>query len=564
MSSWRDASQFQARANLLSQGLCTLLRDDPINTNRGKCERFNFRFGSITTKFSGGRIMGERLEPSSQPVAETGIDGLDAILHGGLIQNRMYLVEGDPGCGKTTLGLQYLLAGVRRGERCMLVALSETAEELDAIATEHGFSLEGINVFELRPSEESLNVEARYTMFHPSEVELGETTRALLDEAERIKPVRLVFDSLSELRLLAQNPLRYRRQILAIKEFFSRRHCTVILLDDQTGGQADMHLRSIVHGVINLERRSPEYGVTRRRLQIIKVRGWAFSEGYHDFQIKRGGLEVFPRLVAAEYATSFGRDMIESGLKPLDRLLGGGLTRGTSTLITGPAGSGKSSIAAQYAMSSAARGERASMFVFDESIRTLSERSAALGFDIRPLIESGQLRARQIDPAEVTPGQFSHVVRMEVEQEGVKLVVIDSLNGYLHSMPSEKLLTIHLHELLTYLGQQGVTTMLIMAQHGMVAASTEAPVDTSYLADTVILTRFFEAAGEVRQAISVIKKRTGYHERTIRELKLGSNGIMIGEPLREFEGVLTGIPTYKGASLSRARSDDEERSKTSR
>lgn len=501
--------------------------------------------------------MAERLEPGSQPIVQTGIEGLDLILRGGLIQHRMYLVEGDPGCGKTTLGLQYLLAGARQGERCMLVALSETAEELDAIATEHGWSLEGVNVFELRASQESLNVDARYTMFHPSEVELTETTKALLTEAEQFRPVRLVFDSLSELRLLAQNPLRYRRQILALKEFFLQRQCTVLLLDDQAGGQADMHLRSMVHGVISLERRSPEYGVSRRRLQVIKIRGWAFSEGYHDFLIKRGGLEVFPRLVAAEHSKTFARDPIESGLKPLDALLGGGLSRGTSTLITGPAGSGKSSIAAQYAVRSAARGERACMFVFDESTATLMERCAGLGFDTSPHIESGELRIRQVDPAQMTAGQFSHVVRMEAEQNGTKLVVIDSLNGYLQSMPSERLLTVHLHELLTFLGQNGVTTLLIMAQHGLVSAA-ETPVDTSYLADTVILMRFFEASGEVRQAISVIKKRTGQHERTIRELKLSSKGINIGKPLSEFEGVLTGMPRYVGASLGRASGSDND------
>ncbi|HSB12336.1 MAG TPA: ATPase domain-containing protein [Blastocatellia bacterium] len=508
--------------------------------------------------------MTEQLELNSQPVVRTGVEGLDVILRGGLIRDRIYLVEGDPGSGKTTLGLQFLLDGARQGERCMLVALSETAEELDAIAAEHGWSLEGMNVFELRASQESLNVDSRYTMFHPSEVELTETTKALLKEAERVKPVRLVFDSLSELRLLAQNPLRYRRQILALKEFLLSRQCTVLLLDDQGNGHADMHLRSMVHGVISLERRSPEYGSSRRRLQVIKVRGCAYSEGYHDFLIKRGGLEVFPRLVAAEHSTSFDRDAIESGLKSLDALLGGGLARSTSTLITGPAGSGKSSIAAQYAVTSAARRERAAIFVFDESIATLLERCAGLGFDVRPYVESGYLRLRQVDPAEMTPGQFSHVVRMEAEQNGVRLVVIDSLNGYLQSMPSEKLLTVHLHELLTYLGQKGVTTLLIMAQHGMVAASTEAPVDTSYLADAVILTRFFEASGEVRQAISVIKKRTGHHERTIRELRLSSRGVNIGEPLREFDGVLTGMPSYVGAPLRQASGDGEERSNTAR
>ena len=499
--------------------------------------------------------MEETPDSNSQPVVGTGIEGLDFILRGGLIQNRLYLIEGDPGAGKTTLAMQYLLAGARRGERVLFVALSETAEEIRAIAAEHGWSLEGIDLIELRSSEESLSLEARYTMFHPSEVELNETVKALVAEVERRNPARLVFDSLSELRLLSQNALRYRRQILALKQFFSRRQCTVVLVDDRTADESDMHVRSIAHGVIGLERQSPEYGVTRRRLQVIKIRGWSFQEGYHDFRIVRGGLEVYPRLVASEHFSSFVRESVPSGLKRLDDLLGGGLARGTSTLITGSAGTGKSSIAMQYATAGAARGEVASMFLFDESIATLLERSAGIGFDVGPLVESGRLRLRQVNPAELTPGELSNAMRKEIEQHDARLIVIDSLNGYLQSMPSEKLLTIHLHELLTYLGQKGVTTLLIMAQHGMVVAN-ETPVDTSYLADTVILTRFFEALGEVRQAISITKKRTGVHERAIREMKLTSGGIIIGEPLREFQGVLTGSPVFIGSSFKGASRDE--------
>jgi len=498
---------------------------------------------------------------SSQPLAGTGVEGLDEILRGGLIQNRLYVVEGDPGSGKTTLALQFLLEGARLGEKVLYVALSETEEELRTIAMEHGWSLDGLDLFELWSGDQGLTLDARYTMFHPSEVELTETTKALIAEVELRNPSRVVVDSLSELRLLSQNPLRYRRQILALKQYFANRKCTVVLVDDRTAESTDMQLRSIAHGVIGLERRAPDYGMMRRRLQVVKIRGWAYLEGYHDFQIKRGGLEVFPRLVAAGHFAAFKRENIGSGLDRLDQLLGGGLTRGTSTLITGPAGSGKSSLAAQYASASAVRGERASFFLFDESIATFRQRCSGLGLDINRLIEEGTLRVTQIDPAAMSPGQFSQVVRAEAEGNEARLVVIDSLNGYLQSMPSEKLLTIHLHELLTYLGQRGVTAILIMAQHGLVSATTEAPVDTSYLADTVILTRFFETSGEVRQAVSVIKKRTGHHERTIREMRLDSRGIIIGEPLREFEAVLSGAPMFVGKNFSEASRGGKGRSK---
>ena len=485
--------------------------------------------------------MTEERVPSQ--LVKTGIRGLDSILRGGLAPRRLYLVEGDPGSGKTTLALQFLTAGVRNGERCMFVTLSESFEELRATTENHGLSLDGIHVLEMLASEESLKPDARYTMFHPSEVELSETTKSVLAEAERLRPTRLVFDSLSELRLMAQNSLRHRRQVLALKQFFARQDCTVIFIDDRTAEGADMQLHSLSHGVITLEHRAPEYGAMRRRLRVAKMRGRDFREGYHDFVIRRGGLEVFPRMVAAEHRTHYAREAIKSGLETLDALLGGGLARGTSTLLLGAAGTGKSTVASQYAVAGARRGEHAIIFLFDESTETFLERSAGLGIDIEPLVKDNKLTLRHIDPAELTPGEFAHEIRTTVEQEGTRLVVIDSLNGYLNAMPSERLLTLHLHELLSYLGQQGVTTLLLMAQHGIVGTEMQSPVDASYLADTVLLLRYFEAAGEVRQAISVIKKRTGRHERSIRELRFNGT-LTVGEPLREFQGVLTGTPTF--------------------
>ncbi len=497
-------------------------------------------------------------ETESPPLVATGIEGVDHILYGGLTPHRTYLVEGDPGSGKTTLALQFLFDGVRLGESCMFVTLSESKEELQASAHSHGWSLEGIKVVEIIASEESLKPDARYTMYHPSEVELGETIKSVLAEAECTKPVRLVFDSLSELRLLAQNPLRYRRQILTLKQFFSRQQCTVLLLDDKTGDVGDTHLHSIAHGVISLERHSPDFGAMQRRLQILKLRGQDFRGGYHDYAIKRGGVEVFPRLVAAEHKTSFAREAVKSGLEPLDALLGGGLARGTSTLILGPAGTGKSTIANQYAVAAATRGERTAFFLFDESIETLFERSSSLGMDLESMLKDRRLSIRQIDPAELSSGEFAHAVRRSVEQEKSRIIVIDSLNGFLNAMPSERHLTLHLHELLTYLGQQGVATLLLMAQHGLVGGSVGVPVDASYLADTVILMRYYEAVGQVRQAISVIKKRTGMHERTIREVYFESGkGIIIGEPVREFQGVLTGAPATVPKDAHRSRESNE-------
>jgi circadian clock protein KaiC len=474
--------------------------------------------------------------------AKTGVEGLDDILVGGLIPHRMYLLEGNPGAGKTTLALQFLLEGVKHGEKCLYVTLSETKEELLAGAQSHGWSLEGIEIVELIAEESDLDGEAQITMYHSSEVELAETTKRVLAAVERLQPTRVVFDSLSELRLLAQNPLRYRRQILALKQFFNGRKCTLLLLDDNTADAADLQLHSIAHGVISLEQTTPAYGAARRHLQVLKFRGTDFRGGYHDYVIRRGGLSVFPRLVAAEHSQGFLRGPIESGVAALDLLLGGGPDRGTSTLLIGPAGSGKSTIAVQYAAAAAARGDHAAIFTFDESVATLEARASDLGLQFKQGLAAGEVSVQQIDPAELSPGEFASLVQQAVEEHQARVVVIDSLNGYLHSMPDERFLTAQLHELLSYLGRQGVATLMVVAQHGMTGAHMVAPVDTSYLADAVVLLRYFEFAGSVKKAISVVKKRSGAHEDTIRELRFDSSGIHLSEPLTNFRGVLTGVP----------------------
>lgn len=481
-------------------------------------------------------------EQAVPPLASTGIAGLDDVLGGGLTPNRLYLLEGMPGSGKTTLAFQFLMEGVRRGESVLYVTLSETEEETRAVALTHGWSFEGIDVRELVPTPESLEPDEQYTMFHPSEVELGDTTQRILDDVERIKPTRLVFDSLSELRLLAGSPLRYRRQVLALKQYFAGRQCTVILLDDLTAGGHDLQVQSIAHGVILLEQNTPDYGKQRRRLSVLKYRGKDFRGGFHDYIIRRGGLDVFPRLVAAEHKLEHAGERLASELPELDRLLGGGLDRGTSTLITGPAGTGKSSIAALFAHAAAQGGERAALFIFDESERTLVSRMGALGVDLASHVEEGRILIRQVDPAEMSPGEFSNSIRVAVSDHKCSVVIIDSLNGYLHSMPNERFLVIQLHEILTYLGQQGVVTILINAQLGLIGPM-QSQVEASYLADTVMLTRYFELDGEVRMAVSVVKKRGSAHERSIRELKLDAGHISVGEPLRGYQGVLTGIPT---------------------
>ncbi len=490
--------------------------------------------------------MSDPRTPGPAPLVSTGVAGLDAILGGGLTPHRLYLLEGNPGSGKTTLALQYLLAGQRRGEQGVYVTLSETRAELTAVAASHGWSLAGLEVVELS-AEEELEPDNQYTMFQPSEVELGYTTKAILAQVERVRPARVVIDSLSELRLLAQNPLRYRRQILALKQFFIGRACTVLLTDDMTGDVQDLQLQSLAHGVVTLEQLAPAYGAERRRLRVAKLRGQTYRGGYHDFVIRRGGLQVFPRLVAAEHRPPARRGQLRCGLAELDALLGGGLDFGTSVLLIGPAGSGKTSLATRYAWAAAAAGERAALFLFDERLDTLAQRSAGLGMDLTPHLESGALTAQAVDPAELSPGEFCDAVRRCAEGDGgrpgARVIVIDTLNGYLQAMPEEHFLTAQLHELLTYLGHQGVVTFLVLAQQGMLA-NTPVPVDASYLADAIILLRYFEAAGEVRQALSVVKKRTGRHERTIRELTL-DGGIRVGQPLREFQGVLNGTPTFR-------------------
>lgn len=476
------------------------------------------------------------------PRSKTGIPGLDDILGGGLTPNRLYLVDGDPGAGKTTLSLQYLLEGAKDGEKGLYVTLSETREELSSVAESHGWSLHPIEIVELVAAEKDLVTESQLTMYHPSEVELSETTKAVLEAVERNNPARVVFDSLSEIRLLAQNSLRYRRQVLALKQFFIGRNCTVLLLDDRTGEGGDTQLQSIAHGVLSLEQLAPVYGAERRRLRITKFRGAQYRGGYHDFTIVPGGLRVFPRLVAAEHHQRFEPSQIASGVSALDSLLGGGPDRGTSTLLMGPAGCGKSTIALQYAAAATQRGDHATVFAFDESIATMEARMSALGVPLPRGRKPGQMHIQSIDPAEVSPGELTHLIRHSVEQDGAKVVVIDSLNGYINAMPEERFLTIQLHELLSYLAHRGVTTLMVVAQHGLMGTSMQAPVDSSYLADSVILLRYFETAGKVKKAISVVKKRTGPHEESIRELRFDAKGIHLSEPLTQFHGILTGVP----------------------
>lgn len=471
----------------------------------------------------------------------TGLPGLDDMLGGGLPARRFYLVQGNPGSGKTTLGLQFLLEGHRRGERVLYVSLSETREELVEVASSHGWDLGEIPLFELAASDSNLALEQQNTLFEPSEVELAEVTRRLLDEVEKVKPVRVVFDSLSEMRLLAQNALRYRRHLLGLKQYFVGRGCTVLLMDDRTSEPGDLQLQSLAHGVIELEQLAPLYGPERRRMRVAKMRGVSYRGGYHDFRILRGGLEIYARLVAAEHHEPAPAGVSASGMPQLDELFGGGLDRGTSTLFLGAAGSGKSTLALQYAGAAAKRGEASAAYLFDEGLGTFVARSQALGTPVEELMRSGMLRVQQIDPAEMSPGQFVHGIRADVERRNVKVVVIDSLNGYLLAMPGEQSLLIQMHELVSYLRQRGVVTVLVVAQAGLVG-HMQSPVDLSYLADTVVLLRYFEAEGRVRKAISVLKRRSGHHSTEIRELSISSAGIGVGDRLHNLEGVLTGVP----------------------
>jgi circadian clock protein KaiC len=477
--------------------------------------------------------------------AKTGSQGLDDILFGGLPTSHLYLIEGDPGTGKTTLALQFLLEGLKHGEKGLYVTLSESKAELLGVAASHGWSLDEIPIFEMTPQDEDIQPDAQYTVFHPSEIELADTTSAVLKQVDEVQPQRVVFDSLSELRMLARDALRYRRQILGLKRYFSGRNCTVLLLDDRTAEGNDLQLQSIAHGVIIMESMEKEFGINRRRLEVRKLRGSRFREGYHDYMITTGGVAVFPRLIASEHKPDVTLKPVSSGLAELDKLWGGGVDSGTSTILMGPAGCGKSTIALMYATTAAERGEAAAFFTFDETISTLLHRAAGLHIPVQKHIDSGKLLLRQLDPAEVSPGEFIHGIRHLVET-GTKLLVIDSLNGFMNAMPGEEFLTMQMHELLSYLNQCGVATIITLAQHGVIGNSMKSPVDISYLADSVLLFRYFESGGQVRQALSVMKKRTGRHERTIRELSFKDNKIQVGGALEEFEGVLTGVPKFVG------------------
>lgn len=480
--------------------------------------------------------------------AKTGITGLDDVLGGGFPAEHFFLIEGRPGTGKTTLALQFLLEGARNGEAGLYVTLSESKLELQGVAKSHGWNLDDISIFELITSEEQSLPEGQYTFFHPSEVELGQTTKSLIDAVDRIKPVRVIFDSLSELRLLARDPLRYRRQVLGLKQFFSGRNCTVLVLDDLTSNDADLQPQSLAHGVVTLESLVPEYGSDRRRLRISKLRGVRFRGGYHDFTIETGGIRVYPRLVASEHQQAFPKDIVSTANKRLDKLLGGGLERGSSALIMGPAGAGKSTLASTFAVEAARRGERSAIFIFDENLRTYIQRSEGLGLEIKKYVDKGLIFLKQIDPAELAPGEFTHYVRTAAEESKARVIIIDSLSGFLHAMPEERFLILHMHEMLTFLSQLGVISILLLAQHGVIGNRMDSGnIDLSYLADAAILLRYFETEGRVRKAISVLKKRTGQHEETIREFAMAAGtGISIGEPLKKFNGVLTGVPIFMG------------------
>lgn len=487
---------------------------------------------------------------SLRPVISTGNVGFDSVLRGGLPSNRLYLLEGTPGAGKTTLGLQFLLEGVKADESVLYITLSETSEELEGVAQSHGWTLDGIDLFELSSTEEVLGAGYEQSILHPWEAELGDIIKLIQERVDRIEPKRVVFDSLSEMRLLAQDPLRYRRQVLALKQYFAGRDITILLVDDLTAsnGERDNHLHSLCHGVITLERLTLDFGAARRRLQIQKLRGVDFVAGFHDFTIRRGGLEVYPRLIAATHHVPFAAEPVGSGVAALDELLVGGPLRGTSTLVTGPAGSGKTTIALAYLAAACSRGENCTIYEFDERVATLVLRADSMGMDLSSHISSGRLVIQQIDPAEISPGEFSWRVRTEVEERNCTMIVVDSLNGYLAAMPQEQQLILQMHELLSYLSQLGVVTFLINPQHGLVG-SMSTNLNISYVADSVILIRFFEAQGRLRKAISVLKNRSGAHEDAIRELRIDSKGVRVGEPLANFRGVLTGTPEYFGAEL---------------
>lgn len=477
--------------------------------------------------------------------ADFGIQGLDDILAGGLTRDRVYLLEGNPGTGKTTAAMSFLMEGARCDENSLYITLSETEDELRATAESHGWDLSGIDIFELVPPESLLDEQQQQSLLYSSDLELGETTRMIFERVEAHKPKRVVIDSLSEIRLLAQSSLRYRRQVLALKHYFAKHGATVLMLDDLTTDVNDKTVHSVAHGVIQLQELAPEYGAERRRVRVIKYRGRRYRGGYHDFSIKTGGLEVYPRIIASEHRTRFDRAPASSGVPELDALLGGGIERGSSALILGPAGTGKSLFAINFAVAAIERGEKAALFIFDEEMGLLFDRTLKLGIDLQAMQDGGNLIIEQVDAAELSPGEFADRVRRCVAEQDIKTVVIDSLNGYQAAMPQEQFLVLHIHELLQYLNRQGASTYLTVAQHGLVG-DMKAPVDVTYLADTVILLRYFEAAGHVRRAVSVIKKRAGLHEKTIREFDIGDEGLSLGDPLIGFQGVLRGVPNFVG------------------
>ena len=488
-------------------------------------------------------------------IARTGVFGLDQILNGGLPRDHIYLVDGEPGSGKTTLALQFLLEGVSLGERGLYITLSESREELEQVANSHGWSLEGVEIFELSTMHEKI-AEEGYTLFHPAEVELQQTMDAVLRRVDVLNPTRVVFDSLSEMRLLAREPLRFRRQILAMKQFFVGRESTVLLLDDKTSPGDDLQLHSLAHGVIVLEHVSLEYGSERRRLHVTKIRGAQFRGGYHDFRITKGGLQVYPRILHVTPRSDQSGKFIASGSERVDALLGGGIIAGTSLLITGAAGTGKSVLCTQYAHAAVNRGERVLFFLFDERLSTFRLRTRALDMDVEQALQNGQLHIQQVEPTDLSPGEFASQVVSAVEREKISLVVIDSINGYMQSMPEERLLPIQIHELLSFLSNNGVTCIMTLVQHGIFGNRVDEAAEVSYLADSVILMRYFEVNGSVKQAVSVVKKRSGDHERTIRECKVARGGLSLGAPLREFQGVLTGVPTYVGGSVPLINGDE--------
>ncbi|HKP94425.1 MAG TPA: ATPase domain-containing protein [Fibrobacteria bacterium] len=487
------------------------------------------------------------MAPSHPDICPTGISGLDHILHGGLPRHRLYMVQGDPGVGKTTLALQFLLEGIRAGEKGLYITLSETKDELMAVADSHGWDLESVDILELSSMDQLMQADSQNTLFHPSEVELMQTVRIVLDHVDRLGPDRVVIDSLSEFRLLSQDALRYRRQMLSFKQYFAGKGITVLLLDDRTSGETDLLIQSIAHGVVSLRRLLSDFGTERRQMSIVKLRGLKFEDGTHDYCIETGGLKIYPRLKMGIRPRTFQSEQISSGLGELDELLGGGLERGTGTLFIGPAGAGKSTIAAKYACTAADRGEKAAIFIFDENLHTYVQRVETLGMRIRDHIQTGLITLKHVDAAEISPGEMAFDICKMADEENVKVVLIDSLNGYLNAMPEEKFLLLQLHELLAYLSQRGVASILVMAQHGLLG-DMHSPADLTYLADTVVLLRYFEFAGTIKKSISVVKKRSGAHENSIREFAISDNRLVVGEPLTDFQGILRGVPNFLGGS----------------